>query len=127
MSKKGKETPDAQAAQATAPAKSGNWSVLYLPEVEKDFQGLGPSQRVLVRKAIAKVAQNPVPAQEGGYGKTLGSDLAGFLKIKLRGAGLRVVYQLVRTENGMLIVVVGARADDEVYDIAKARAKKHNL
>jgi mRNA interferase RelE/StbE len=66
---------------------------------------------------------------EGGYGKPLGNkggtDLTGFLKIKLRGSGLRVVYKLVRTESEMLIVVVGARADDEVYETAEQRVKKY--
>jgi mRNA interferase RelE/StbE len=62
---------------------------------------------------------------EGGYGKPLGNkggtDLTGFLKIKLRGSGLRVVYKLVHTESEMLIVVVGARADNEVYETAEQK------
>jgi hypothetical protein len=29
-----------------------------------------------------------------------------------------VVYKIIRTESEMLIVVVGARADDEVYEMA---------
>jgi mRNA-degrading endonuclease RelE of RelBE toxin-antitoxin system len=32
---------------------------------------------------------------------------------------------LVRTESEMLIVVVGARADDEVYETAEQRVKKY--
>ena len=69
--------------------------------------------------------------REGGYGKPLGSksgtDLSGLLKIKLRDAGLRIVYKLVRTETSMLIIVIGARADDAVYKIAEKRAHKHEL
>ena len=48
-----------------------------------------------------------------------GTDLTGLFKIKLRAAGLRVVYKLIYTETEMLIVVVGARADDEVYQLAE--------
>lgn len=44
-----------------------------------------------------------------------------------RAAGLRVVYKLIYTETEMLIVVVGARADDEVYQLAEKRAVKNNL
>lgn len=44
-----------------------------------------------------------------------------------RAAGLRVVYKLIYTETEMLIVVVGARADDEVYQLAEKRAEKNNL
>ena len=108
-----------------------SWEVKYLPEVLDDFRALDGSQRVLVKKAIKKVQTNPLPDTEGGYGKRLGNkggtQLSGFLKIKLRGAGLRVVYQLVRKADRMIIVVIGARADDEVYDIAQQRIQNHRL
>lgn len=72
-----------------------------------------------------------LPETEGGYGKPLGnrsgSKLSGFLKIKLRGAGLRIVYQLVRQGDDMLVVVIGARADEEVYEVARNRIVKHGL
>lgn len=105
-----------------------NWSVEFLPEAQKDFDALAGNQRLLVAKAIKKVQQNPVSTYEGGYGKPLGSkggtDLSGLFKIKLKAAGLRIVYKLIRTETAMLIVVIGARADDEVYQIAEKRARK---
>lgn len=108
-----------------------NWALKYLPEVEKDLKQLGGNQRILVQKAIKKVQTNPLPANEGGYGKPLGnkggSDLTGLLKIKLKSAGIRVVYKLIRTETEMLVIVVGARADDEVYETAQCRAEKYNL
>ncbi len=34
---------------------------------------------------------------------------------------------MIRTETGMLIVVIGARADDEVYQLAEKRARKKQL
>ena len=98
-----------------------NWKLEYLPEAEKDLKDLDGSQRILVLKAIKKVQQNPLPVEEQGYGKPLGNhsstNLAGLLKIKLRSAGLRVVYQLRRTESSMMIIVIGVRADEEVYEI----------
>ena len=108
-----------------------NWEVKYLPEVEKDLKQLDNTQRSLVIKAIKKVQQNPLPDYENGYGKPLGNhnstNLAGFMKIKLRSAGLRVVYQLVKVESAMLVVVVGVRADEEVYEIAQKRVDKYHL
>ena len=69
--------------------------------------------------------------KEGGYGKPLGNkggiNLSGFLKIKLRDLGIRVVYKLVRTETQILIIIIGARVDDEVYEAAKDRIEKHGL
>ena len=64
------------------------------------------------------MSANPLPDIEGGYGKLLGNNgrttLAGLMKIKLRGAGLRIVYKLVKTESEMLIVVIGARQNEPV-------------
>ena len=108
-----------------------NWKVAYLPEAEKDLKDLDGSQRLLVLKAIKKVSTNPLPKDEGGYGKPLGNHantkLAGLLKVKLKAAGIRVVYKMIRTETEMLVVVIGARADDEVYETAQKRASKNKL
>ena len=76
---------------------------------------------------MKKVSRNPLPASEGGYGKPLGNksgiNLTGCLKIKLLRLGIRIVYRLKRTEHGMQIIVVGVRADNEVYRIADERLK----
>ena len=82
-----------------------SWKVEYLPEANQDLKNLDGSQRLLVLKAIKKVQQNPISIYEGGYGKPLGnkngSDLSGFLKVKLKSAGLRVVYKVVRQDDKM--------------------------
>lgn len=108
-----------------------NWELGYLPEAAKDLKELSGNQRIVVTKAINKVLENPLPVSEGGYGKPLGNkqgnNLSGFLKIKLKSAGIRVVYKLVKIDGKMLVVVIGARADDEVYDVAQKRVEKHNL
>ena len=94
-----------------------SWSVVYLPEAEKDILALARNRQLLVNKAIKKVKQNPLPQSEGGYGKPLGhkqgTNLTNFLKIKLRWAGIRIVYKLVRTDRQMLVVVVGVREDEQ--------------
>ena len=107
------------------------WQVVYLPEAKKDFKQLGGNQKIQVLKALEKVSSNPLSVFEGGYGKPLGNrdnrNLSNFLKIKLRDIGIRVVYKLVRTETHMLIVVIGARADSEVYETANKRIQKYKL
>ncbi len=108
-----------------------NWKLVYLPEAEKDFKNLSGNERIVVAKALKKVLENLLPANEGGYGKPLGNkqsnNLSGFLKIKLKNLGIRIVYKLIKIDNQMLVVVIGARADDEVYDVAKKRADKHEI
>lgn len=92
------------------------WDVTYLPETLDDLRRLDGSLRILVRKAIQKVVTNPLSENEGGYGKLLdnknNTNLSGFLKIKLRDAGLRIVYKLVHIEDRIIIIVIGAWEDD---------------
>ena len=96
------------------------WDVVFLPEADRDLDGLARSQQIIVKKAIEKVSRNPLPANEGGYGKPLGHkrdlNLTSLLKIKLLKDGIRIVYKLIRTETKMLIIVIGIREDEEAYD-----------
>lgn len=107
-----------------------NWELVFLPEAEKDLKELDHSQQVVTRAAINRVSTNPLPQSEGGYGKPLGhkggKNLTNFFKIKLKREGIRVVYRLMRDETRMLVVVVGVREDEEVYDIALRRKDRLN-
>ncbi len=75
--------------------------------------------------------QNPLPAEEGGYGKPLGSkrgiNLTNFMKIKFRDLGIRVVYKVERVDEVMKIIVVSAGTDEQVYKEAAKRRGKHDL
>lgn len=107
------------------------WIIEYLPEAEQDFNKLDNSQKIIVRKSIYKVQQNPLPQNEGGYGKSLGnhnnSNLRGLLKIKLKNSGLRIVYGLKRIDKTIIIVVIGIRDDSKVYTIAAERKNKYQI
>ena len=107
------------------------WDVKYIREAEKDFSRLDNAQKKLVLKAIQKVSQNPVSVSEGGYGKPLGhkygNNLTGLMKIKLRGAGLRIVYRTeIGEDNVMRIIVISVRSDNEVYETANKRIRSGN-
>ncbi len=108
-----------------------NWELDYLPEVRKDIKNLSRNQQIVVDKAIKRVKTNPLPQEEGGYGKPLGNkqgiNLTNMLKVKLRGEGIRIVYKLIRTETKMLVIVIGIREDEEVYEIAQKRRDKYRL
>ncbi len=105
-----------------------DWDIQYTSYAKADLEKLDNSQRIHVVKAIKKVSQNPLPNNEGGMGKPLGrhngSNLTGYLKIKLLKLGLRVVYQLIRENHIMKIVVISIRDSEIVYDIAKNRSPK---
>lgn len=107
------------------------WDIEFLEEAEKDMKKLDHSVRVQVLKGIRKVSSNPLPVQEGGYGKPLGNktgtNLTNLLKIKFRDLGIRVVYKVVRLDGVMKIIVVSARTDEQVYKEAGKRREKYEL
>lgn len=113
-----------------------NWEVEYLPEAEEEFLALDGSTKRRVSNAIARVKINPYPSTGDGkgrvgYGKPLGNknglDLTDFLKVKLRKDGIRIIYKLEEENGVMKIVVVGVRADMEVYKVAYSRKVEHGL
>lgn len=65
------------------------WNIEFTKEAQKDIRKLREPSKSHVNEAINKVAQNPLPFTEGGYGKPLGhkrdGNLTGYLKVKLRG------------------------------------------
>ncbi|MGO0986339.1 type II toxin-antitoxin system RelE family toxin [Clostridioides difficile] len=102
------------------------WNVFYTKDSKKDLLKLDNSQKKQVLKAIDKVSKNPLPSPDG-YGKPLGNkgnnNLTNCYKIKLRGLGIRIVYNLVIVDNAMKIIVISVREDSLVYDIASERVK----
>lgn len=107
------------------------WQVEFLDEALNDLRKLDGSVKVQVLKGIRKVSQNPLPTNQGGYGKPLGSksssNLTGLLKIKFRDLGLRVVYKTEILNGIMKIIIISARSDDEVYKQAELRRIKNDL
>lgn len=107
------------------------WNIEFLDEAEKDMKKLDHSAQIQVLKGLRKVGQNPLPAEEGGYGKPLGNKngihLTKLMKIKFRNLGIRVVYKVERVDGVMKIIVVSARTDEQVYKEAVKRREKHDL
>jgi len=102
-----------------------NYRIKYSYEANEDRKQFNNYQLDQIDKAIRKVIKNPLPQNEGGYGKPLGNkrgrNLTGCFKIVLLKLGVRVVYELIRKDDIMEIIVIAARADEEVYDIAAKR------
>jgi len=103
------------------------WTVEYTKEAVHDLKSLDRTQQLVVLKSIKKVSANPLPNTEGGYGKPLGnqltSQLAGYMKIKIKKSGLRVVYALERKGNVMRIIIISVRDEETVYKMAQKRVK----
>jgi len=105
-----------------------NYKVEYTDASVADLALFNKSLQKVIRKAIDKVSLNPLPKSEGGYGTPLGNkrgyNLTGLCKIKLLKFGIRVVYRLIRKDEVMKIIIIGVRADDEVYKQAAKRISR---
>jgi len=104
------------------------WAIQYTDDADDDLNNLSISTKIRVLKIIKRVSLNPLPQSEGGYGRPLSnnssSKLAGCLKIKMKSDGLRVVYQLVREDEIMKIIIISIRDDSKVYKDAEQRLGK---
>lgn len=92
-----------------------SWSVRFHPEVYLDLEQLGKAGANRVLRVIEeRIAQG----EPDKLGKALSGMLAGYRRI--RTGNLRIVYKVVGTEV-ILILCLGARRDDEVYESASRR------
>ena len=63
------------------------WSIEFLEEAAKDMKKLDHSAQIQVLKGITKVSKNPLPVEEGGYGKPLGNKSDKSVKDKIQRSG----------------------------------------
>ena len=92
----------------------------YSIKVHDDFvvelNKLDHTVKQQLRKKLEKVVENPhIPKNR------LSGALHNCYKIKLKKAGVRLVYQVNDDEIYILLLTVGKRADNEVYDTAITR------
>lgn len=94
--------------------------MVYSIKVHDDFVAeldkLDPAVKVQLRKKLDKVVENPhIPKNR------LSGELHNCYKIKLRKAGVRLVYQVNDNEIFILLLTVGKREDNQVYETAVSR------
>lgn len=73
-----------------------------------------PIQSQLKKKLIERLENPHVPAARL-------SGRANRYKIKLRSSGYRLVYEVNDSEIILLVIAIGKRADNEVYQAADSR------
>lgn len=105
-----------------------NYKLSFIKEAIQDYKALDGSQRKVVDKALKRILINPLFNTEGGYGKPLSnlsdSKLSCLMKIKLKSSGLRIVYKLEKSDDEVLVIIIGARAESKVYKDAEKRVAK---
>ena len=92
------------------------WGVIYHPEVQKDLDLLGA---VAANRILDVIEERIINGESDKSGKLLRASLAGCRRI--RTGDTRIVYRVDGKAIQVLIVAVGARRDEEVYDAAERR------
>ncbi len=94
------------------------WTVVYHPDVKDDFRHLG---RVEVLNIQSVIDQRLIRGEPDKVGKSLHGALAGYRR--LRTGATRIVYRVEKRKIEILIIAVGMRRDDEVYEKANKRVE----
>ncbi|MBL8502294.1 MAG: type II toxin-antitoxin system RelE/ParE family toxin [Rhodocyclaceae bacterium] len=95
------------------------WSVIYHPEVAEDLTLLGSAE---ARRTLAVIEERILHGEPDKAGKPLRGILAGSRRI--RTGNIRIVYRVDGKRVEVLIIAVGARRDDEVYQAAESRTPR---
>lgn len=106
-----------------------NWDYVLTEEAKKDFKKMDGTQKQIVLAMLEKLRINPLPKFKGGYGIPLGNDtttgnLSTYLKLKARGFGIRIVYELIEEDGISKVIVIGIREDKKVYKQAVKRIRQ---
>ena len=90
-----------------------SYELEFLPSALKEWQKLDNSIKVQFKKKLSERLENP---------KVTKDKLRGYedvYKIKLRDVGYRLAYQVKDDEIVVLVLVVGKRENNEVYEMLK--------
>jgi mRNA interferase RelE/StbE len=92
--------------------------VIHRLVLNEDFKRADPSSRRLILKSIyKKLSKDPE-----SYGNPLLGEYKGYWK--LRVAHYRVIYRIIKSQVMVVVIKVGIRRDDEIYNELIHRLKK---
>ncbi|RJX26552.1 MAG: type II toxin-antitoxin system RelE/ParE family toxin [Desulfurivibrio sp.] len=95
------------------------YKLKFLPTALKEWEKLDGSVQSQFKKKLKERLNEP---------HNTASRLSGFenhYKIKLRASGYRLVYEVIDQEICVLVIAVGKRDKNEVYQQAQQRTRKH--
>jgi mRNA interferase RelE/StbE len=97
------------------------WTIRYLPEAVEDLDALGKPD---ARKALKVIEERIINGEPDKAGKPLRKELAGCRRI--RTGDIRIVYKVIEDQVQILIIAVGPRRNNKVYDEAEKRVPDRN-
>lgn len=95
-----------------------NYRLKFLPTALKEFNNLDNSIRMQLSKALKKRLENPIIPKD----RLRNFTKKECYKIKLRTLGIRLVYAVENDQLILVVIAVGKRENNEVYDLAIERS-----
>lgn len=88
--------------------------------LEADFKNIPSSQQKIILKAI----QKKLSVDPQNYGRPLRGKFLGYWRLRVED--YRVIYRIINEQIIVLVVKIGIRKDDRVYQEFFSRLKKLN-
>ncbi len=93
------------------------YNLAFLPSALKEWEKLDNSIKVQFKKKLAERLISPhTPASSL-------RDWPNHYKIKLKTIGYRLVYEVQEPDKLLLVIAVGKRENNHVYELAKKRRR----
>ena len=92
------------------------WEVKYLPEVQADLAKL---DRASVKRVEKVIQERIIDGSPDKTGNPLRNNLASCRRIRI--GDIRIVYKVFKKEIQVLVIAVGMRRNNEIYDTAESR------
>ncbi|BCS97432.1 RelE toxin [Desulfoluna limicola] len=92
------------------------YKLKFLPTALKEWKKLDNTISTQLKKKLEEVLQNP---------RIQANQLRNFenhYKIKLRASGYRLVYEVIDDEIVVLVIAIGKREGNKIYEVAKLRS-----
>ena len=92
-----------------------NYELDFLEDAKEEWNSLNPSIKEQLKKKLVKILKNP---------KIPKNQLSGYpncYKIKLRKIGYRLVYKVMDNEVVVVVISVGRRENNAVYNKLPSR------
>lgn len=94
-----------------------SYKLEFNKEALKEWKKIDSSIKEQFKKQLAKRLESPhIPSA-----RLSGADMKNTYKIKLRDVGYRLVYEVSDKTITVLVLAVGKRNRNEVYEVAKIR------
>ena len=86
--------------------------------ISEDFKNIPP----VYQERILKIIDRKLSLDPQAYGKPLRGNLSGYWRLRVED--YRVVYRIVKDKIVVLVIKVGIRKDDKVYEELLLRLRK---